>query len=710
MPTPGRPAPPIDSAEDESARASTSTVCGIAAELEALRARQALIERQVRRLDEANRTLDRHNQRLEAALTGEAHGWYQWEFGPGEFRVSPSCWAVLGYEQSSIAPSPRAWASLIHRKDYRALRRDIVHLLRGTTRDVDRELRVRAADGAWRWFHLTARVITSGANGVDRVMVGTYRDRSVHKEVESRMRQSEERFRRLAALSSDWYWEQDAEFRYTMREGHLGRDGGNHLVGAIGKRRWEQATPSISPERWAEHKRTVLDQRLPFSDFQYERIESDGTRSWVSISAEPMFDGEGEFKGYRGIGRNITAQKAAEAAMLRARLEAEAASRAKSQFLDNMSHEIRTPLNGIIGMAELALAGPLDAEQSDYIATIKESAGWLLRIVNDILDFSKLEAGRISLESTPFELCELIAAVVHFFGPQARAKGLRLDSWIDTELPARVMGDPTRLREILVNLVGNALKFTDKGSVHISLRRIAGEDARAAIEFAVSDTGIGIAADQQASVFEPFAQADASTTRRYGGTGLGLTVCSRLVHAMGGELSLQSEPGAGSTFRFRCDFEPASAPAPNGHCAMAVPLARSRIGSPLEVLLAEDNAVNQKLACKVLTRAGHAVTVAANGAEAIAALAARHFDVILMDVQMPVVSGLEAAAHIRRIEAQNAGSQRRIPIIAVTANAMDGDRERCLAAGMDDYVTKPVRFADLIGKIDAWVRVAASGR
>jgi len=397
----------------------------------------------------------------------------------------------------------------------------------------------------------------------------------------------------------------------------------------------------------------------------------------------------------REISEKNEALQRGNRALVKAKEDAVHRARARANFLASMSHEIRTPLSGVLGMLELALEGELDSEQRSQLEIALNAGESLLGLLNDILDISKVEAGKLSLENIPFSVRQLIEECVALHVQQARRKTIYLDADIEPGLPESLLGDPTRIRQVLNNLISNAIKFTDEGSVRVHAGYSAGS-----LRIDVVDTGIGMSKQGLHRIFSPFSQADADTTRLYGGTGLGLTLCRQLVERMHGQILVDSKEGSGTHFTVTLPLpihEPGPSPESPVASGIILESAKPHIQQPLSILLVEDNQVNQLVATSLLRKLGHRADSAENGQEAIQALEQKHYDMVLMDCQMPVMDGYEATRRIRQNPAW-----KDLPIIAVTANVMQGDREDCLASGMNDYITKPYRRDELRAVINRW--------
>jgi PAS domain S-box-containing protein len=441
----------------------------------------------------------------------------------------------------------------------------------------------------------------------------------------------------------------------------------------------------------------------PLIDLVEHETWPDRPDTWCSTTKLPLHDNDGAIVGTFGITRDITQQKRSALELLEAKEMADKANRAKSDFLANMSHEIRTPMNAILGMTELVLDTPLAPAQRDYLRMVHESGEALLTIINDILDFSKIEAGKLSLDPTEFELRSSLSDTLRPLQLRAQTKNLTIRLEVEPDVPMFVMADLGRIRQVLINLVGNAIKFTANGEIVVSLRLLQRVGTSARLRGSVRDSGIGIPAEKLESIFHEFEQVDSSTTRQYGGTGLGLAITSQLIALMHGRIWAESELGIGSTFHFEFEVRlpegmddlsgPATTVGPAEPRATIANRRRSMSQSRrLRILLAEDNRVNQKLAVGLLERMGHRVTVVESGPAAVDASGQEVYDLILMDVQMPEMDGLAATRLIRQAEKSG---DRHVPIIAMTAHAMSGDRQRCLEAGMDDYLSKPIRITEL---------------
>jgi len=659
------------------------------------------------------------------------------------------------------------------------------------------------------------------------------------KKAEEALRESEEKHRTILESIEDGYFEVDTAGNFTFFNDSMCRILGYSKDELMGMNNREYMDQENAKNVYEVFNR-VYTTGKPTKGFDWEFIRKGGEKRYVETSVSLMKDAEGQPVGFRGILRDITDRKRAEEALHKAKV-AEEGSKAKSEFLAKMSHEIRTPLNGVIGMTELAMDTELDDNQRDILHTINTEANSLLGLINDILDFSKIEAGKLELEEIPFDLRGMIEDVANTIALRAEQKGLEFISYLSPDVPSRLIGDPGRLRQILMNLAGNALKFTNKGEIFIRAEMTEELGEKVKIRFLVKDTGIGIPKDKQRVIFESFTQADGSTTRRYGGTGLGITISKQLVELMGGEIGVESEEGKGSTFSFTVIFtkqtgqEPIIAkgevdlrdlrvlviddnqtnryilmeylrawgclpvevtggkealsilkdsisskgpfsliltdiqmPQMSGFdlarkirkikalketpiialtsagrrgdgklCAdigiegyltkpirrddlhMAIisvlGLSRARVDAlprlvtrhtlaeegrkDVHILLAEDYPTNQQVAIRHLSKAGYQVDLAENGNQAVEAYRRKAYDLILMDIQMPLMDGYEATREIRKLETQPLNP---LPIIAMTAHAMKGVRERCLEAGMDDYIAKPLSRKKLLAMVDKW--------
>jgi PAS domain S-box-containing protein len=563
---------------------------------------------------------------------------------------------------------------------------------------VHRVVKRRTKDGRFLDVEMHARQLL--IDGQYRGAFGMYQDITNRIEAEAALRHSEEVFRMLSAASPVGIFRSD-------------KDGSP----IYGNEKLEQITgiPIHQVARWGEHVHPddraaavarwfdAVSRGQCLSQ-QYRWIRPDGEVVWLAAHSRPLHSADGAVRGHVGVIEDITAMRAAHERLREAKEAADAASSAKSEFLANMSHEIRTPMNGIVGMTRFLLETPLTDEQRDFAETIRSSGEALLRIINSILDFSKIDAGKLTLEKIDFRLANAVEDVVRMLTPEAQSKGIAIACRFETGMPQEVRGDSGLLRQVLTNLVGNAVKFSSPGEVSIDVSLVDETLPATVIRVAVADRGIGIAPDALSRLFSPFTQADTSTTRKYGGTGLGLAIARRIVETMGGEMGVRSELGAGSTFWFTVPFEAPAKPATEGG-AESIGTTTELAPTPVEIrptriLLAEDNPVNQKVALLQLKKLGYGADAVGNGQEALRAIAARHYDVVLMDCQMPEMDGYEATRAIRSQE----NGERKTAIIALTASARDEDRARCLAAGMDDFISKPLSPSQLADCLDKWTR------
>jgi PAS domain S-box-containing protein len=777
------------------------------------------------------------DDRLRLALDSTQIGIFEWSVPAGHVYYSPALWAMLGYDQARMPSTIEAWQSLLHPDDLPVYRRRTESQLRGIASFIEPEYRVRARCGDWRWVYTRAKTVATDEAGRPLRIVGTVQDVTARREAELALRESQSAARKLslvAAKTDNPVLISSADGRIEWANEAFCRMLEYALDEVVGRNPVHFMTGPDTDARTITRIRTAMGRGAGIST-DVVNYSSSGRKYHLHVEIQPVRGADGAIEHFIAVGTDITARVETEDQLRRAKAEADEASRAKSEFLASMSHEIRTPMNGVIGMTSLLLDTPLSGEQRDFVNTIRTSGEALLTVINDILDFSKIESGKMEVEHTPFELSLCLEEALDLFALQASAKRLELGYAIAPDVPGSLLGDATRLRQVVVNLVNNAVKFTPGGSVSVEVRRApAGPDVAGGVpagvlapdqlrlEFTVRDTGVGIPPDRIDRLFRPFSQVDSSTTRKYGGTGLGLAISQRLCRLMGGHIRVESGPGRGTAFvftirataasgtsdsglsttpqplrggwilcvedhpvtqarlrtlietwRVECvivptadaalavarertsppallvvDVGPASETAspletlavlqcpcmalyPFGETPPAAPAGGRPFGSttkplrtisfvlgvvglfqpqtrdlaspadrsdrplgdevPLEVLIAEDNAVNQKVALRFLERLGYRADAVANGLEAVTTLEHRRYDLVLMDLQMPEMDGFEATRQIRR----RLPPHRQPRIIALTANAMQGDRDQCVAAGMDDHISKPVKMHEI---------------
>ncbi len=512
----------------------------------------------------------------------------------------------------------------------------------------------------------------------------------VQKRTES-LQRSEEKYRTILENIEDGYYELDLTGNITFVNDATSRITG-YSEQELMKMSYRHLTDEKdSPKHYDEYKR-VHKTGMPIKRYEWKLIRKDGMERTIETSISLIKDVQGQPFGFRGIIRDVNERKALEGQLMEKSRLAEEANRAKSEFLANLSHEIRTPLNGVIGMAELVLDTRLDPHQKKIFQTINSEANSLLMLINEILDFSKIEAGKVDLEEIPFDLRHTIEDVANSFAYRAEHKGLEFNVFLSPDIPSRLIGDPGRLRQILNNLIGNALKFTHEGEVYVSGEIVAlGE--RIKIGFSIRDTGIGIPANKQKTIFDSFRQADGSTTRKFGGTGLGTTISKQLVEMMGGEISVESREGKGSTFRFTAVFERQKE-------AHSVAGADTPNLAGLRVLVVDDNRNNRFIQREYLKHRGCKPVLVGGGKEALGIIrkASREqnpFDLILTDFQMPDMDGFDLAQTVRKMD-----SLKGIPIIILTSVGDRGDGGRCIDTGINGYLTKPVRRDELYQVIE----------
>lgn len=612
--------------------------------------------------------------------------------------LNPAWSAMTGYSiEHSLGHQT---TELLHMDDFRAAKKIYPKIVSGEISECLLEQCFKNATGEWRYIETSIKRLVDD-DGHFAGTTGNIRDVTDQRLAKEALQDSERRYQALTNLAPAGIFRTDAHGACTFVNPAWLHQCGLQQEEALGQG-WATALHPEDRDRvlseWVE---AVAECRSYQGEFRW--IRSGGECIWVDAIAEPELDSSGRLVGFTGVTMDMTRRKQMTMELEEARLCAEAATRAKSEFLANMSHEIRTPMNGVIGFADLLVAADLDERQHRYATMIADSGRSMMELLNDILDMSKIEAGQMVIAEDRVDLKKKLQSCIELMEPQAKQKDLALVLRIDPSLPSHIKGDPLRIRQIVQNLLGNAVKFTDLGEVRINVRGVE-TDGVMRLRIDVSDTGIGIAPERIEAIFQQFAQADTSTARRYGGTGLGLTISNRLARLMDGELTVVSREGEGSTFTLTLPLRPADALAMDEADKDA--LDRPDVSAKTaRILVAEDHDINQALILAMCERAGLDADIAENGRQAIrmvrrAAYIGKPYALVLMDMQMPDVDGIEATRQLRK----TGFDAERLPIVALTANAFPEDVERCLKAGMQAHLTKPIAFDRLLSTVSRWVR------
>jgi len=639
-----------------------------------------------KRVEEA---LLQNRERLQLALDAANDGLWDWRLDTGEAYFSPRYYTMLGYEPDEFPAGFESFSALLHPDDLSLITETVQSQLM-TSETNAFEIRMRAKSGEWKWILTRSRVVDRDSSGRPTRLAGTHTDITERKRTEADLRESEERYRSVIQNMHDTYYRTDAEGRLVMFSPSvlhlLGYDSMDEVLGHKAEEFY--ATPG---------GRRIFLEKLSaegvLRDYEVPLVRKDGSVLLVATTSSYYRDKAGNILGVEGIFRDISDQKRAEEALTEAKDAADAANRAKSEFLANMSHEIRTPLNGIVGMLQLLSSSDLDEVQKRYAQAAIQSSQRLTNLLGDILDLSRIEARKFELELKAFALADVLESVETLYRAPAGQKGVALRLHVDPDLPKYLSGDEHRLRQVLFNLVGNAVKFTKSGEISVEVEGLMPRSTtRCRVRFVISDTGEGIPFDKLDQAFQMFTQVEGSLSRSHQGAGLGLAIVRHLVTLMGGPgIDVSSGVGQGTTFSFVLPFDvPAQETLAQGE---PEELLGEVSLAGLRVLLVEDEEINQLALRTGLERKGVAVTCASSGVEALENLRQGEFDCVLMDIHMPGMNGVEATTTLRTSpEYQHIKD---IPVIALTAFAMAGDRERFLAAGMDAYLSKPVSFEDL---------------
>ncbi|MDP1570893.1 MAG: PAS domain S-box protein [Vicinamibacterales bacterium] len=670
--------------------AEAERLYGVAQDVSERKLSELLIEETAAALEEREATL------REAQRIAQLGSWHL-DAATGQMTWSEEVFRMHGLEPGSPAPDMAQMERALTPGSFRNLGAAMQNALSGAA-VAEIELELVRPDGAHRWVVSRAEPL-GDADGRIVALKGTIQDITDRKRTELALRASEQQLRDMTAevpgVIFQFRLRPDGTMEFPFMSDGLRRlfHIEPELAYTDAPRVFSRVVPDQLEGLMASIAQSAQTLALWTHDFDVEL--EDGERRRVQGHSRPRRESDGSVL-WSGLLTDVTEKRRQEQELIAAREAALAASREKSMFLANMSHEIRTPMNGILGMTELALGTTLTEEQREYLEAVRQSGETLLGILNDILDLSKIEARHVTIEQVPFKLRHVVNEAVGLLMPRAIEKSLAVSVDLDPAVPERLIGDPLRLGQILRNFFSNAVKFTDTGSVAV---RVTPDDEPGLVRFEVADTGAGISPEEQTRIFEPFAQADSSITRRHGGTGLGLSIARQLAGLMGGRVWVESTPGAGSAFYLAVPLPVAPANATTVAAmnrVVSAPSPGPLVPLGLRVLVVEDNVINTRVVARMLQKLGCEVEGADSGLAALDAVARGHADAVLMDVQMSDLDGLEVT---RRIRQREAGTGARLPIIALTANAMMDDRQRCLDAGMDGYLTKPIAMEPLAAEL-----------
>ncbi|MBF0180004.1 MAG: response regulator [Magnetococcales bacterium] len=649
-----------------------------------------------------------NEERCKYALEGSNDGLWDWSIPSGRVFFSNRWYEMLGYHPDELEPHIQTWERLIHPEDRDMVQSSMDALLVGHATQHHTEHRLRMRNGAWLWILDRGKVVAHGRDGRPLRAVGTHQDISERKRMEDEIRASHARYEQLTARIPVGVYKVRLDVRGTFAFDYVS-DPFCSLLGmdrAAIMHDFTNIFATTHPEerqRFIDYNQQCANAREPI--FWIGRFLVHGRTHWLQIQSKPQVEQNGDTL-WDGVVIDITERKLLENALRASRQEAEQANQAKSRFLATMSHDIRTPMNTILGVGQiLTRSVGLTAKEQQLLRVANRAGDALMALIDDILDLSKIEAGQLSLEQIPFPLRHEIHTALEIIRANAQAKGIRMAAELDPGLPDHVVGDPRRLRQILLNLLGNAIKFTHQGEV--VLGATLGTDAT--LHFSVRDTGIGIPANRLEAIFEPFKQAEDSTTRRFGGSGLGLNICQQLVSHMGGEIRVESREGVGSTFCFSLRLPRADPPIRERVDSDTLQDAATLMDAPIpnpRILLVDDTEDNRLVVQAFLELSPCRLQEASSGEEALRLFEHAEFDLVLMDVMMPDMDGLETTRRLRTREA--ALHRRRIPVIALTGNAMQSDREQTKAAGCDFHLAKPLRRDELLDVLDRFLGMGGS--